>query len=656
MRNSPNLPAGFLRTILSTKTRNHISRHIKWNSLFGQGGRVDMARRIGKPGKTTKGMPSAVLLSIAVHVALFFLAGMLVVFTVVKKDEKRFEPPKAVERPKMKLKKPKVKIKKTSRPKPTTRIVTKVNRASMPDIQLPEMSGMGEGFEGGIGGFDIMPDLGDVSVFGNTQTIGNDFEGWFYDFKRDSKGRPISYSTDEYRAAARKFLKSGWKTSVLARYYKSPKKRYTTTFMVPPVPSTIVPSIFDEPETEGIYWAIHYKGQLVHKDGITFRFVGVGDGAMVVRVDGEIVLGSGWNDIFEHVWRSSSADHNKYKMGSYWAGVGDWITLEPGVPLAMEVFMVEGGGEGCLMLAVEEKGVEYERRAVGGPTFPAFKTAELSHDLLDAIYKYLVPGEVSLTNGPVFCDYGAVEKVENNTPEENVPSETILPEAEPTDPVLRTWSSMEGKTIEAKYIMVMGDKVVLDTAKGKKAKIPLSQLSEEDREYVELSNPPEFDIDFSAKSEQVFSIKDGGPSGQTMARDYRAKVRLKQKSTGAYNHELCVEFFAIGAEITGNRNILLDRQKSCFTPNAENQRSHEFSGRTVRMIDSDSRWTGLHFGEKGYGYLVTVTDSRGKTIDYQESNEWLYENRERLKQLPVGAYMDKNCLRVFPTSPKRTRY
>ncbi|RKX41650.1 MAG: hypothetical protein DRP64_11145, partial [Verrucomicrobia bacterium] len=86
-----------------------------------------MKRQAKKTQKISKGMPSAVVLSILIHAALFLLAGMLVVFTVVKKEEKRFDPPKAVERPKMKLKKPKVKIKKTSRPKPTTRIVTKMN-------------------------------------------------------------------------------------------------------------------------------------------------------------------------------------------------------------------------------------------------------------------------------------------------------------------------------------------------------------------------------------------------------------------------------------------------------------------------------------------------------------------------------------------------
>ena len=55
--------------------------------------------------KRVKGMPSAVILSILIHTALFLLAGMLVVFTVVKKEEQKFEPPKAVERPKMKLRK-----------------------------------------------------------------------------------------------------------------------------------------------------------------------------------------------------------------------------------------------------------------------------------------------------------------------------------------------------------------------------------------------------------------------------------------------------------------------------------------------------------------------------------------------------------------------
>ena len=113
-----------------------------------------------KSGKLVKGMPGAVLLSILIHAGFFLLAGALVIFTVVQKDEQEFEPPKAAERPKMKLKKPKVKVQRTSAPKPTARIVTKMKRTSMPVIELPGMAGMGNSLGGGVGGMDLLPDLG----------------------------------------------------------------------------------------------------------------------------------------------------------------------------------------------------------------------------------------------------------------------------------------------------------------------------------------------------------------------------------------------------------------------------------------------------------------------------------------------------------------
>ncbi|VGO19587.1 hypothetical protein [Pontiella sulfatireligans] len=151
-----------------------------------------MKRKSGsKSVKFNKGAPSGFVISLMVHAAVFMLAGMLVVFNVVKKEEKKFVPPQPVERPKMKLKKPKVKVEKSSKPKAMNRIVTKVKRASMPDIQLPEMSGMTDGLAGAIGGFEIMPDLDEVTLYGSGQTIGNDFVGTFYDLKRNRQGNPV---------------------------------------------------------------------------------------------------------------------------------------------------------------------------------------------------------------------------------------------------------------------------------------------------------------------------------------------------------------------------------------------------------------------------------------------------------------------------------
>ena len=222
-------------------------------------------------------MPSAVLLSILIHGALFLLAGMLVVFTVVKKEEKQFIPPKAVERPKMKLRKPKVKVKKTSKPKPTTRIVTKVTKANLPDIQLPELSGMGDGLSGGIGGFEMMPDLDTINVMGNSQTDGSDLEGTFYDFNRRRRGTLNGIDQFGFDSVLQKFHQRGWNESVLAKYYRSPKKLYATTIAVPPMPSPLGPAAFDEPDNEDKCWMVLYKGRLVHKEGIKFRFVGNSD-------------------------------------------------------------------------------------------------------------------------------------------------------------------------------------------------------------------------------------------------------------------------------------------------------------------------------------------------------------------------------------------
>jgi hypothetical protein len=132
-------------------------------------------------------------------------------------------------------------------------------------------------------------------------------------------------------------------------------------------------------------------------------------------------------------------------------------------------------------------------------------------------------------------------------------------------------------------------------------------------------------------------------------------VRLKQTSAGRYNHELIVEFFAIGQERLGQKYILLDRCQSKFVPTKENNQSHEFTGtREVVLenyvIDDEPR------GEDYSGYLVTVTDENGEIIVVETSNNWLHENLEKLRELSPGNYLDKHCNRVFPTRPPSIRY
>ena len=122
-----------------------------------------------KRSKVSKGAPSGFIISLAFHVAAFFVAGLFVVFTVVGKKEPEFKAPPPVERPKMNIKKPKVKVQKNSQPKPSSRIVAKVKSRDMPEIQLPDLMGTGEGLLGGsgLGGeFLDLPDVGEMTLFG----------------------------------------------------------------------------------------------------------------------------------------------------------------------------------------------------------------------------------------------------------------------------------------------------------------------------------------------------------------------------------------------------------------------------------------------------------------------------------------------------------
>ena len=171
-----------------------------------------------KAPKVSKGGPSGMVISLIVHAAAFFVAGLFVVFTVLPKAEPEFEAPPPVQRPKMKLKKPKVKIKKSSQPKPSSRIVAKVKTAKMPEIQIPDLVGTGEGLLGGLGGAggDLidLPDIGEVTVFGGGQSIGNDMAVSYYNLNLLRSGNAGSMSPGDYETVISDFIQSGFDLDV----------------------------------------------------------------------------------------------------------------------------------------------------------------------------------------------------------------------------------------------------------------------------------------------------------------------------------------------------------------------------------------------------------------------------------------------------------
>jgi len=270
---------------------------------------------------------------------------------------------------------------------------------------------MGAGLGGGgeVVSFGDMPDFEDASIFGGEQSIGNDFEGTFYSLYHSRSGGSIAMDGDAFRLVLRKFVLSGWNNQYLNKYYRAEKKLYATHFMVPPIPSVMAPDVFGEPDMESYFFFVKYKGKLVYPEDITFRFWGIGDAYMFVRVDGKEVFLDGWPGHLEFAfnwWRGNDSKSLIYDLGNRPMQVGDWITLKAGEPVDMEVLFGEWkGGIMSAMLLVEVEGVDYPQNRQAGPILPAFRTSEFSQDVLEEIQRYLPVDEACLTNGPVFSDY-----------------------------------------------------------------------------------------------------------------------------------------------------------------------------------------------------------------------------------------------------------
>ncbi|QHI68573.1 hypothetical protein [Tichowtungia aerotolerans] len=369
-----------------------------------------MKRLIKHTRGLIKGVPSAVLVSALIHCALLFAAGGLVVFTVIQKQEKRFEPPPPVERKKVELKKPRVKVKKRTRPKTSRRFVSK-SVQSMTGIQLPDTISMTEGLGGGVGGFELIPDPSEVSLLGgkSTVSVGNDFEGTFYALSLDRTGKRNSVTMGSYPYILRQFFDSGWNPLSLSAYYRWPQKLYTTFIFIPTIGFEHVPRSFGIPDNlNTAQWIVHYKGRMMaHEDG-QFRFWGRGNHVLAVKVDGREVAFLGLPavaDIYTG-WRSSARENLEYFTGKLSMAVGDWFELKANQPVEMEVIIGDhNGADTQATLRIQKRGEIYPRNRDGGPILPVFKTAEIPAHLKDEIKYLTIPGDQDLDSELMFNVY-----------------------------------------------------------------------------------------------------------------------------------------------------------------------------------------------------------------------------------------------------------
>lgn len=225
---------------------------------------------------------------------------------------------------------------------------------------------------------------------------------------------------------------------------------------------------------------------------------------------------------------------------------------------------------------------------------------------------------------------------------------------------LRIWTFSNGKSVEAEFISVIGDKVALKGKRGKLIKVSKTSISKEDQVYIELSQPPALDFSFSKTTKPFtympltgwFEENNVPPRSQF----YTFSSQIKQTSANPYNHELSAEVFVMAVEVDGDKNILIDYRKQTFRLAAEKKRKANIQGAEGLMLTTYLAPGGMWRGEKYAGYLIVVTDSQGEVVGHATTRDWWFEKIENLRKVPVGKTFDKEGNRCWPTRPKESDY
>lgn len=472
-------------------------------------------------------------------------------------------------------------------------------------------------------------DLELTYLFGTPEPTGNDLTATFYFMKRRG-GTVRNNELKAYYRTLKEFVEGGWDTSVFDDYYHSPLKLYAQCIAIPRVSRPIVPFSFGVTDyfKYDSCWAVHYQGKLMHEDGITFRFWGAADTVLDVGIDKKVVLAANhpWSGLDSHLIaadffngalpkesrHSHDSPDGEYRIWELDLVGSEWITLYPGEEYDFDA--VVGGGHGGTFFAtlmVEVLGEEYEENE-RGKVFPLFATQPLSWEVQDSILMNMNEGDFNVKNITSFF--------------------------------------MEQRADD-----------------GALMKAPLDELSEEDRPHVATNNAPKLKVGVRG-SEKTAEYQPNSWQDNSGSEHKNDPINITEATFGAsvaqldtnqvYDFDLDVEIYVLTRQCYAptNFHLISHAQSESFRLNEQNQfryvfaekKKHTFFSYQINVDNNQKRDCGEALAE----YLVLVRNEFGEVVDHSASSEWLYENLARLEKLPVGAWINEECIRIHPTTPE----
>ncbi len=253
--------------------------------------------------------------------------------------------------------------------------------------------GMGGGMGGGGGG-------GGMSFFGFRG--GGGFVGTFYDFKRDTHGKPngVRQNRPLYTKILKSFARgSTWNAPASESHYTSKAKLSAKAFFFPAIADTEAGDAFQAKDTGPGMWVAHYSGSVTAPVTGRFRFVGWGDNVMIVGINGKVVLDASDIGYVDPKDRKGIGSVSFPKKGDTPLLQGEVFQVTEGQTLKIDILLGDEGGIYCAGLMLQKEGQSFGKGKGDIPELPLFLVGALNEQERRLYHEYL--GEAAF-KGPVF--------------------------------------------------------------------------------------------------------------------------------------------------------------------------------------------------------------------------------------------------------------
>lgn len=185
----------------------------------------------------------------------------------------------------------------------------------------------------------------------------------------------------------------------------------------------------------------------------------------------------------------------------------------------------------------------------------------------------------------------------------------------------RMWEGHDGSALEAEYVSVLGDEVTLRCRNGKVIKVSKAKLSDRDRDYLVLANPPRIKAKIS--QEKIMQSP-----GHLIA---KCSVEINKQDSRAYPTNITAQLFVVGYDRLESDDLtLLDHKEWSYSSLEKGLATfkHPYTKPIrCRPLKSNNRSTPSIEIE---GYIVVVADPKGQPLAIEESRTGL---RHRAKEL-----------------------